>query len=723
MDSMQYWVAVLVSTYFALCTVFGREEASPNIYYLHIKSDIKYRFATTLVTSKVVNPDIVSREVIFDVTLPNEAFMSNFTLEINNTLHIGEVKEKEAAKRQYERAKNRGQSAGYIGTKPRETNKFNIKVNVEANASVVFNLTYKEILRRKKGKYSHVIYIDPGQTVEDFQIEVAIQESRDITILHVPPIRNDLLTNVIISESGTNNLLTRPTARSAYILYRLSVQEQSRSSEAGISGQFVVEYDVNREKDAGDLLEGDRFNIMTFDGSIGYFIEGELIDVNVENINNAKQFVKNIRADGSTDINTSMTEGIKLLSSQSSRERARVLIFLTDGDPTTGETNTERILQNIRRNNEIEIPVFSLAFGSGADYSFTKKMAAQNNGFGRKIYEDSDAALQITGFYDEISTVLLKDISFTYLDHEVQKDTLTNIKFNIFFKGSEIIVAGRLSNSGRQRITSLILVDDKNGHLNLTTPNEINSNTGFDLIRDDDFEKITEQVWAYLTIKQKLKQRDASTSENEQETLKQKILDINTAFSLRQRQQRFRIPMFGLSANYYDPPRHFGFMPMYNSFPKYFHPINVPMRKLPPISPTTITKKPFRRTTAMTTPRTTTMTTQRTTTMTTLRTTTMTTPRTTTIGTRPPKRQRRDIFVYGHIGPKRSGSKRNKRRRKQATYFDSISVTSPTHALNFHIDSYLIDGTRYFAGLKGKVIKRKTRKGKIIGKIKIRHLL
>lgn len=86
--------------------------------------------------------------------------------------------------------------------RPRETNKFNIKVNVEALQSVVFNLTYKEILRRKTGKYCHVIYIDPGQTVEDFQIEVAIQESRDITSLNVPPIRDDLLTNVIISDSG-----------------------------------------------------------------------------------------------------------------------------------------------------------------------------------------------------------------------------------------------------------------------------------------------------------------------------------------------------------------------------------------------------------------------------------------------------------------------------------------------------------------------------------------
>lgn len=227
-----------------------------------------------------------------------------------------------------------------------------------------------------------------------------------------------------------------------------------------------------------------------------------------------------------------MTEGIKLLSSQATQERARVLIFLTDGQPTSGNTNLEGILSNVCRYNEMKIPVFTLAFGTGADYNFLKKMANQNDGFGRKIYEDSDAALQITGFYDEISTVLLKDVSFTYLDREVEKDTLTNVKFNTYFKGSELIVAGRLSNAGQQwGISSSILVDSIDGILNLTMPNEITTHTGFDLIKDGDFANISEQVWAYLTIKQKLKQKDASTNETEQEMLKQKILDMSLKVS------------------------------------------------------------------------------------------------------------------------------------------------------------------------------------------------
>jgi hypothetical protein len=36
------------------------------------------------------------------------------------------------------------------------------------------------------GEYEHIIYIDPGQIIEDFQIDVSIQESREITKVSVP---------------------------------------------------------------------------------------------------------------------------------------------------------------------------------------------------------------------------------------------------------------------------------------------------------------------------------------------------------------------------------------------------------------------------------------------------------------------------------------------------------------------------------------------------------
>lgn len=73
-------------------------------------------------------------------------------------------------------------------------------VNVAALSKVTFNLTYQELMKRQKGLYEHAIYINPGQTVDDLRVEVAIQESRDITTLNVPPLRNDILTNVDITS-------------------------------------------------------------------------------------------------------------------------------------------------------------------------------------------------------------------------------------------------------------------------------------------------------------------------------------------------------------------------------------------------------------------------------------------------------------------------------------------------------------------------------------------
>ncbi len=71
--------------------------------------------------------------------------------------------------------------------------------------------------------------------------------------------------------------------------------------------------------------------------------------------------------------------------------------YLTSLYYESGETNLDSILSNIRRgNSDGVVSVFSLAFGSGADYSFLTKVSAQNKGFARKIYEASDATLQLT---------------------------------------------------------------------------------------------------------------------------------------------------------------------------------------------------------------------------------------------------------------------------------------------------------------------------------------
>ena len=46
-----------------------------------------------------------------------------------------------------------------------------------------------------------------------------------------------------------------------------------------------------------------------------------------------------------------------------------------------------------------KFPIFSLAFGGGAELPFLAKLSLQNDGLARQIYLDSDPELQLQGFY------------------------------------------------------------------------------------------------------------------------------------------------------------------------------------------------------------------------------------------------------------------------------------------------------------------------------------
>ena len=94
-------------------------------------------------------------------------------------------------------------------------------------------------------------------------------------------------------------------------------------------------------------------------------------------------------------MNKALTNGISFLTSKGSDLDNAMVVFLTDGVPTSGETNADTILQNALRKNKKEMPVYGLSFGRDADWPLVKKLTAQNNGVARRIYEDSDAALQV----------------------------------------------------------------------------------------------------------------------------------------------------------------------------------------------------------------------------------------------------------------------------------------------------------------------------------------
>lgn len=147
------------------------------------------------------------------------------------------------------------------------------------------------------------------------------------------------------------------------------------------------------------------------------------------------------------NMNKAVKDGITFLNKYLDTQKSTILMFLTDGQPTTGETRPASILQNVRIANEARLPIVSLGFGNNLDFDFLKQISVQNRGFARRIYEDSHASLQIKGLYAEISTALLKNVSFNYVG-DIDMNTLTQTRYPSYFEGSELIVAGKIRSNG-----------------------------------------------------------------------------------------------------------------------------------------------------------------------------------------------------------------------------------------------------------------------------------
>ncbi|VVC88007.1 unnamed protein product [Leptidea sinapis] len=203
-----------------------------------------------------------------------------------------------------------------------------------------------------------------------------------------------------------------------------------------------------------------------------------------------------------------------------------IIIFLTDGDPTEGETNTVRILSHISEKNygERKASIFSLAFGEDADRTFLRKLSLKNEGFMRHIYEAADAALQLRDFYQQVSSPLLANVEFTYPREQMKEGSLTRRKFRAIYEGSEVVVAGRVADGVElfePHVYGFCGVEDGAGRKKYEISPKIPVSRG-----KNEYLPL-ERLWAYLTIKQLLDEKDASDSDVKgEDSPAKKALDI-----------------------------------------------------------------------------------------------------------------------------------------------------------------------------------------------------
>nr|XP_055039525.1 inter-alpha-trypsin inhibitor heavy chain H3-like isoform X1 [Misgurnus anguillicaudatus] len=513
-----------------------------NIYSFYINSTVTSRYATTIITSRVANRLNESQEIFFEVKIPKNAFISKFRMTIDGKSYDGVVKEKADAQQQYSQAVSQGQSAGLIKSVGRTLEEFKTSVNVAALSKVTFELTYEELLKRRLGKYELLINAQPMQTVADFKIDVHIHEKPGISFLEV--------TGGLSTNDLANAIKTTRADSDAWVTFYPTREQQTKCKdcdESGLKGDLLITYDVERQNPNGemkvsngyfvhnfapsdlpripknvvfiidrsgsmhgkkikqtrlallkilsDLSEDDHFGLITFDSRVDLW-KRELLKATKANLDDAKSFVRKITDRGATDINAAVLEGVNMFKRQPQAGSASILILLTDGDPTSGETDTERIMSNVRKAIESKFPLYCLGFGYDVNFDFLTKMSLENNGVARRIYEDSDADLQLQGFYDEVAVPLLTDIQLNYIG----VSNLTQNNFALYFNGSEIVVSGKITENNVESISTEVIAISKGSKV--TYQNTVTTKDVIDV--PSEHEDFVERLWAYLTVKQLL---------------------------------------------------------------------------------------------------------------------------------------------------------------------------------------------------------------------------
>ncbi|XP_059925839.1 inter-alpha-trypsin inhibitor heavy chain H3-like [Gadus macrocephalus] len=537
------------------------------------------RFAHTVMTSSALNKANSSQEILFEVDLPKTAFITNFSMEIEGQIYVGVVNEKEQAKKQYEKAVSSGRTAGLVKASGRKMEKFSVSVNIAAKSNVTFILTYEELLQRKFGKYEILTRINPKQLVENFQIVADIYEPQGIAFVdaHATFLSNELLP--LVEKTVTDN--------KAHISFSPTLDQQRKCPECDgslINGDFIIKYDVKRASSLGDIqivngyfvhffappdlprirknvvfvidrsasMRGpkmiqtrvamesilsdvhpeDYFGIIIFDSSIHFWKES-LTKATEENVDEAIKYVRQIQHMGSTNINDAVMKAIHMLQDNRRNKKlpersVDMIILLTDGMPNAGESNLQRLQQNVCEAIGGNMTLFCLGFGDDVDYSFLDVMAKQNNGVARRIYEASDATLQLQGFYDEVASPLLSAVDLRYPDNAV--DSLTPHHFSQLFNGSEIVVAGRLSENDMDNF--LVEVFANGFEQDFQVQGEA-SVTDWDVIypeKDYIFGDFTERLWAYLTIQQLLETSKSGPAEKKSNATA-KALEMSLKYS------------------------------------------------------------------------------------------------------------------------------------------------------------------------------------------------
>lgn len=426
-------------------------------------------------------------EATYIFPVPRGASVREFAMWVDGKRVKGELVEAAKAKQIYTDIVRRILDPGlleYLGTDLLQMRVFPVPARGEQKIEV----SYTSLARKEHDvvEYTYPLRTDGKamSTLEDFTLRLSLKSQHPIHNVFSPTHAitiarpNDreaivgfekyqclldrdfqLVYSVGGKDVGLTTLLHRPNpSEDGYFMLLLSPRPELSSTVQvprdlvfvlDTSGSMAENGRLEQAKKAlkhclGGLTDRDRFALIQFATTVNPFNTG-MVAVNRDNIDDAIRRVDKLEAIGGTAINEALAAALDMLTPDDGRSFN--IVFFTDGKPTLGEINPDRILDNVRKKNSVQARFFSFGVGHDLNAVFLDQLAEQSRGVTTFVRPGEDLNLKVTRFFDTINRPVLtnlrlspgKNVHFT----EVYPPQLPDL-----FHGSQLVVLGRYDGAG-----------------------------------------------------------------------------------------------------------------------------------------------------------------------------------------------------------------------------------------------------------------------------------
>ncbi len=207
-------------------------------------------------------------------------------------------------------------------------------------------------------------------------------------------------------------------------------------------------------------LDGeDRFGILAFSTDTRLF-KPSLVKADDRAKTRASAFVDRLEPKGGTDLHGALLQALGRLSRSN---RLCMVALLTDGLPSVGVTDPDRIIRAVEKKNKMKSRIFNFGVGHDVNTFLLDSITRATRGATEYIDEGENIELKVSSYFSKISDPVLTDVALAF--EGVETFDVYPRPMNDIFAGSSLVAVGRFEGSHVEKESAIV---GKKGSMILT---------------------------------------------------------------------------------------------------------------------------------------------------------------------------------------------------------------------------------------------------------------